>query len=103
MRKRLSVVIAGACGLLMTLAVPVVAHHAFSAEYSTKPVTLRGTVKKMEWINPHSWMTLEVKAADGSIEIWEVEAGAPNSMFRRGFNRDSLPVGTELVVHGYQA
>jgi hypothetical protein len=104
MRKRLSVVIAGAGGLLMALAVPVVAHHAFSAEYdSTKPVTLRGTVKKMEWINPHSWMTLEVKAADGRVETWEVEAGAPNSMFRRGFNRDSLPVGTDLVVHGYQA
>src|SRR2546426_7163692 len=103
MRKRLSIVIAGA-GLLMALAVPVVAHHAFSAEYdSTKPITLRGTVKKMEWINPHSWMTLEVKAADGKVELWEVETGAPNSMFRRGFNRDSLPVGTELVVHGYQA
>ncbi len=104
MRKRLSIVIAGAGGLLMALAVPVVAHHAFSAEYdSTKPVTLRGTVKKMEWINPHSWMTLEVKARDGKVETWEIEAGAPNSMFRRGFNRDSLPVGTELVVHGYQA
>src|SRR5215831_6572142 len=99
MRKRLSIVIAGAGGLLMALAAPVVAHHAFSAEYdSTKPVTLRGTVKKMEWINPHSWMTLEVKAPDG-----KVETGAPNSMFRRGFNRDSLPVGTELIVHGYQA
>ena len=104
MRKRLSLVIAGAAGLLIALVVPVFAHHAFSAEYdSTKPVTLRGTVKKMEWINPHSWMTLEVKTDDGKVETWEVEAGAPNSMFRRGFNRDSLPVGTELVVHGYQA
>src|SRR2546426_11495086 len=104
MEKGLLVVIAGAVGLLMALAVPVAAHHAFSAEYdNTKPVTLRGTVKKMEWINPHSWMTLEVKTEDGRVETWEVEAGAPNSMFRRGFNRDSLPVGTELVVHGYQA
>src|SRR5947208_10040520 len=104
MRKRLSIVIAVVGGLLMALAVPVVEHHAFSAEYdSTKPITLRGTVKKMEWINPHSWMTLEVKAADGKVELWEVETGAPNSMFRRGFNRDSLPVGTELVIHGYQA
>src|SRR3989442_13538698 len=68
-----------------------------------RSVTLRGTVKKMEWINPHSWMTLEVKTDDGKVETWEVEAGGPNSMFRRGFNRDSLPVGTELVVHGYQA
>src|SRR3989442_15141591 len=104
MEKGLSVVLAGSVGLLMALAVPVAAHHAFSAEYdNTKPVTLRGTVKKMEWINPHSWMTLEVKTEDGRVETWEVEAGAPNSMFRRGFNRDSLPVGTELVIHGYQA
>ena len=104
MGKRLSVVIGGVGGLLMAFAAPVVAHHAFSAEYdSTKPITLRGTVKKMEWINPHSWMTLEVKSADGKVEAWEIETGAPNSMFRRGFNRDSLPVGTELVVHGYLA
>src|SRR5262249_50412705 len=104
MGKRLSVVIGGVSGLLMALAAPVVAHHAFSAEYdSTKSITLRGTVKKMEWINPHSWMTLEVKSADGKVETWEIETGAPNSMFRRGFNRDSLPVGTELLVHGYQA
>ncbi len=81
MRKRLLIVIAGC--LLLALALPVFAHHAFSAEYdSTKPVKLRGTVKKMEWINPHSWMTLEVKTDDGKIETWEVEAGAPNSMFR---------------------
>jgi len=104
MQKGLLAVIASGVGLLMALAVPAMGHHAFSAEYdNTKPVTLRGTVKKMEWINPHSWMTLEVKTADGRVETWEVEAGAPNSMFRRGFNRDSLPVGTELVVHGYQA
>jgi uncharacterized protein DUF6152 len=104
MGKRLSVLIGGVGGLLMALAVPVVAHHAFSAEYdSTKAITLRGTVKKMEWINPHSWMTLEVKGADGKVETWEIETGAPNSMFRRGFNRDSLPLGTELIVHGYQA
>ena len=68
MRKRLSIVIAVVGGLLMALAAPVVAHHAFSAEYdSTKPITLRGTVKKMEWINPHSWMTLEVKTDDGRV------------------------------------
>ena len=104
MGRRLSVLIGGAGGLLLALAVPVVAHHAFSAEYdSTKPVILRGTVKKMEWINPHSWMTLEVKSADGKVETWEIETGAPNSMFRRGFNRDSLPLGTERLVHGYQA
>ena len=57
----------------------------------------------MEWINPHSWMTIEVKTPAGGVEIWEIEAGAPNSMFRRGFNKNSLPVGTELLVQGYQA
>src|ERR671925_213978 len=103
MRKKLFVT-AVVGPLLLALAVPAWAHHAFNAEFdSTKPIKLEGTVKKMEWINPHSWMTIEVKAADGQVETWEVEAGAPNSMFRRGFNRDSLPVGTELIVHGSQA
>src|SRR3972149_8822880 len=104
MRRKLSVVIAVAGGLLVALAAPVRAHHAFNAEFDQKkPIKLQGTVKKMEWINPHSWMTIEVKKPDGTVETWEVEAGAPNSMFRRGFNRNSLPVGTEGVVLGYQA
>jgi hypothetical protein len=79
------------------------AHHSFPAEYDgDKPIKLQGTVKKVEWINPHSWITIEVKR-DGMVQTWEVEAGAPNAMFRRGFTRDSLPVGTEIVVDGYQA
>ena len=95
MRKRLSLVIAGAAGLLIALVVPVFAHHAFSAEYdSTKPVTLRGTVKKMEWINPHSWMTLEVKTDDGKVETWEVEAGAPIL----NLSGHSLLVGVRQVI-----
>ena len=104
MQKRLLVVIGGA-GLLVALAsVPVWAHHAFSAEYdNTKPLTLQGTVTKVEWINPHSWITIDVKAADGSVETWEIEAGSPSSMFRRGFNRNSLPLGTEVVINGYQS
>ena len=60
-------------------------------------------MKKVEWINPHSLITIEVKRPDGKVETWEIEAGAPNAMFRRGFTRDSLPVGTEIVVDGYQA
>lgn len=106
MRKHLSLVIRGvAAGLLVALApAPVWAHHAFSAEYDrNKPLKLQGTVKKVEWINPHSWITIDVKAPDGTVETWEVEAGSPNSMFRRGFNRNSLPLGTAVVISGYQA
>jgi hypothetical protein len=104
MRRHVLVVIGGA-GLLVTLAsVPVWAHHAFSAEYdNTKPLKLQGTVTKVEWINPHSWITIDVKVADGSVETWEIEAGSPNSMFRRGFNRKSLPLGTIVVINGYRS
>lgn len=104
--KRLSVVIGGAAaaGLLALTVAPGWAHHAFSAEYdSTKPLTLRGTVTKVEWINPHSWITIEVKKPNAPSQIWEIEAGAPNAMFRRGFTKDSLPLGTEIVVDGYLA
>jgi uncharacterized protein DUF6152 len=104
MRKHLSVVIGGAALLAALASVPVWAHHAFSAEYdNTKPLKLEGTVKKVEWINPHSWITIDVKKGDGTIETWEIEAGSPNSMFRRGFNRNSLPAGTEVVINGYHA
>jgi len=93
-------------GLLFTAlaAVPVWAHHSFPAEYDIdKPIKLQGVVKKVEWINPHSWITIEVKKPDGAVETWEVEAGAPNALFRRGFSRESLPLGTEIVVDGYLA
>jgi hypothetical protein len=102
MRLRLftSVVTVG----LFAAAVPLLAHHSFNAEYDgTRPITLKGTVTKMEWINPHAWITMDVKGPDGKVTIWRVEAGAPNAMFRRGFKRDSLPVGTEIVVEGFLA
>ena len=102
MRKKLSVMAAG-LGFLLA-AVSVNAHHAFSAEFdAAKPVTLKGTVTKMEWINPHSWITIDVKKPDGKVESWMVEGGAPNALLRRGFTKASLPPGLEIVVEGYQA
>ena len=95
-------VVAGTLSLV-SATVPLLAHHSFNAEYDgTRPVTLKGTVTKMEWINP-AWITLDVKSPDGKVVTWRVEAGAPNAMFRRGFRRDSLPVGTEIVVEGFLA
>ena len=84
--------------------VPAVAHHSFSAEYDAKmPVTLKGTVIKMEWINPHSWIHLAVKNADGTTTEWMIESGTPNTLVRRGFTKQSLLPGTEITVEGYRA
>ncbi len=80
------------------------AHHAFAAEFdANKPVNFKGTITKMEWINPHSWLHVAVKQEDGTIVNWAIEAGTPNVLFRRGFTRDSLVPGTEVVIDGYQA
>ncbi len=104
MRTRLFSVVAGAALLTAALAVPVIAHHSFAAEFDAKrPVKLRGTVTKMEWINPHSWVHIDVKTADGKVEKWMVEGGAPNALLRRGWNRKSLLPGTEILVEGFQA
>ena len=83
---------------------PALAHHAFAAEFDAKkPVKLRGTVTKMEWINPHAWIHIDVKKTDGSVEEWMIEAGTPNTLLRRGFTKDSLKAGTEVIVDGYQS
>jgi hypothetical protein len=79
-------------------------HHSFSAEYDgNKPITLKGTVTKMEWINPHAWIHLDVRNADGTVTSWMIEGAAPNALIRRGWNRNSLQVGTEITVEGYLA
>jgi hypothetical protein len=85
------------------LRMTVMAHHAFSAEFdANKPLRLEGVVTKMEWINPHTWIHIDVKTPDG-VESWMIEGGAPNSLLRRGFTRESLPIGTTIIVDGYQA
>jgi hypothetical protein len=98
--------IAAGAALILTIAVtPVLAHHSFAAEFDAKrPVKLRGTVVKMEWINPHSWIHIDVKDPQtGKVERWMVEGGAPNALLRRGWNKKSLTEGTEILVEGFQA
>ena len=83
---------------------PVWAHHSFVAEFDEKQIVkLHGTVTKMEWINPHAWIHIDVKGEDGKVTEWMIEAAAPNSLLRRGWTKNSLPVGTEIVVEGFQA
>ena len=88
----------------MLLTAPVRAHHAFSAEFDQdKPVVLEGSVTKADWTNPHAWIYIDVKGPDGKVVNWMVEGGSPNSLFRRGVTRDSLQIGTEIIVDGYQS
>jgi hypothetical protein len=80
------------------------AHHAFAAEFDAKqPITLRGTVTRVEWINPHTWIHIDVKNPDGTVVEWMIEGGTPNTLLRNGVDRKSLPAGTEIVVDGYRA
>jgi Family of unknown function (DUF6152) len=85
-------------------AIPLWAHHSFAAEFDIKkPVKLEGTVTRMEWINPHAWIHIDVKGPDGKITSWMVEGGSPNILLRRGFSKQSLEEGTVVIVEGYQA
>jgi hypothetical protein len=101
MRNRISIIIGVA---LLAAAAPVWAHHSFSAEFDgDKPVKLRGTVTKMEWINPHAWIHIDVKDENGKVTNWMVECGAPNVLFRRGITKNSVTAGMEIIVDGYRA
>jgi hypothetical protein len=91
-------------GLLLAATVPLWAHHAFYAEFdNSKPLKLRGTVKKVELINPHSWFHIDVKGDDGKVTTWMIEGGSPNALIRLGYTQQSLPVGTEIIVDAFQA
>lgn len=97
---------AAALGLLAVLgySVPVVAHHAFGAEFDANaPIRLEGRIVRVEWVNPHSWIHIEVDNPDGSADVWMVEGGTPNVLLRRGLRRECLQIGEVLVVDGYQA
>ena len=91
-------------GTLIAATLPLAAHHSFSAEFdSTKQVTLEGKVVQMEWVNPHSWLQIDVTKADGTVEHWKIEGGSPSVLLRLGWNRNSLPAGTRIKVTAFQA
>ena len=102
MRRQIFLGVTALSGML--IAAPLSAHHAFSSEFDAdKPLQLEGTVSQMEWVNPHAWIHIDVKKPDGTTEEWMIEGGTPNTLMRRGVSRDTLKIGTEVKVTGYQA
>ena len=94
---------AATAGILVAGA-PAMAHHAFSAEFDVdSPISLNGTVKRVEWLNPHSWIYIDVAGSDGAMQEWAIEVGPPGPLFRRGIRKEMLPIGSEIQVDGFQA
>ena len=101
---KVGVAMLGLAGLVVAVGVPVGAHHAFGAEFDpNRPVVLRGPVVRVEWVNPHTWIHVEITGEDGAKQVWMVEGGTPNTLLRRGLTRESIPVGALIVVDGYQS
>ena len=101
---RLRVAVFGVAVCLLVAGGSILAHHSFAAEYDVnKPITLKGTLTKMEWVNPHGWIYVDVTGPDGKVTNWSVEAGAPNALLRRGLRSTDFPVGSVIIVDGYRA
>jgi hypothetical protein len=101
---RLQRVVVATAAVIAAAGAALSAHHSFAAEFdSNKPIQLRGAVVRVEWINPHTWIHIDVKEPDGKVERWMIEGGTPNTLLRRGLTRNSLPAGTEILVDGYRA
>jgi hypothetical protein len=102
MRIRESIVLVA--GAFTTGALPAAAHHAFAAEFDVnQPVRVHGVVTKVEWVNPHAWIYVDVKGADGKVVNWHFELGPPNALFRLGWRKDAIPAGTEVDISGFRA